>query len=71
MHPIPSDMHYHWVLARMVSLKRDEMCELVEDAWRMVVAKSVAAAYGTSVLSDESSTTPTRRSRSIRRRHPA
>jgi len=45
MHPSQADMRYHWVLARMSELDHDEMRELVEDAWRMVVPKSVAAAY--------------------------
>ena len=45
MHPSASDMRYHWVLARLTTLDRKEMRELVEDAWRMVVPKSVAAAY--------------------------
>jgi hypothetical protein len=45
MHPIPSDMRYHWVLARLAALQPEEMRELVVDAWRMVVPKSVAAAY--------------------------
>jgi len=47
MHPSRADMRYHWVLARMSELDPDEMRELVEDAWRMVVPKSVAAAYAT------------------------
>ena len=45
MHPTPSDMRYHWVLARMAALDHDEMRELVVDAWRMVVPKRIAAAY--------------------------
>jgi hypothetical protein len=45
MHPTPADMRYHWVLARMSALELREMRELVIDAWRMVVPKSVAAAY--------------------------
>jgi hypothetical protein len=45
MRPTPSDMRYHWVLARMAALDPEEMRELVVDAWRMVVPKSVAAAY--------------------------
>ena len=45
MHPSRADMRYHWVLARMSALDHDEMRELVEDAWRMVVPKSVAAAH--------------------------
>ena len=45
MLPSRSDMRYHWVLARLAALDRQEMTELVEDAWRMVVPRSVAAAY--------------------------
>jgi hypothetical protein len=45
MHPIPSDMRYQWVLARLAALEHHEMRELVIDAWRMVVPKSVASAY--------------------------
>ena len=45
MHPSKSDMRYHWVLARMSALEPQEMRELVEDAWRMVVPKSVAEAH--------------------------
>jgi hypothetical protein len=47
LHPGQADMRYHWVLARMSELDPDEMRELVEDAWRMVVPKSVAASYAT------------------------
>ncbi len=46
LQPEPADMRYHWVLARLDALEPQEMRELVEDAWRMVVPKSVAAAYG-------------------------
>jgi hypothetical protein len=45
MHPSQSDMRYHWVLARLSALDPGEMRELVVDAWRMVVPRSVAAAY--------------------------
>jgi len=45
MHPGRSDMRYHWVLTRLSALDEQEMQELVEDAWRMVVPRSVAAAY--------------------------
>ncbi|HEX9363030.1 MAG TPA: MmcQ/YjbR family DNA-binding protein [Candidatus Dormibacteraeota bacterium] len=45
MHPIASDMRYQWVLARLAALEHREMRELVIDAWRMVVPKSVASAY--------------------------
>ena len=43
VHPIKSDLRYHWVLARPSALDENEMRELVVDAWRMVVPKSVAA----------------------------
>jgi hypothetical protein len=45
MQPSKSDLRYHWVLVRMASIDEREMRELVLDAWRMVVPKSVAAAY--------------------------
>ena len=45
MHPSASDMRYHWVLARLSALEEAEMRELVLDAWRMVVPKSVAAGF--------------------------
>ena len=47
LHPSRADMRYHWVLARMSELDQKEMRELVEDAWRMVVPKSVAEAHST------------------------
>ena len=43
--PIPSDERYNWVQARLASLDLDELRELVEDAWRMVVPKRVAAEH--------------------------
>jgi hypothetical protein len=43
--PRLSDQRFHWVHARMAALGRDEMRELVTDAWRMVVPKRVAAAH--------------------------
>ncbi len=43
--PIPSDERYHWVRARLSALSQKEMRELVIDAWRMVVPKSVAAEH--------------------------
>ena len=45
MMPSRSDLRYHWVDVRMAAIDREEMRELVLDAWRMVVPKSVAAAY--------------------------
>ena len=43
--PKRSDMRYNWVVARLDALDLDEMRELVLDAWRMCVPKSVAAQY--------------------------
>ena len=45
MLPEGGDLRYHWVLVRMDAIDEKEMRELVLDAWRMVVPKSVAAAY--------------------------
>ncbi|MFI7444638.1 MmcQ/YjbR family DNA-binding protein [Nonomuraea indica] len=42
--PPESDLRYNWVCARMAVLDHDEMCELVVEAWRMVVPKKVYAA---------------------------
>lgn len=43
--PIPSDLRYHWVRVWLDAIDRDEMRELVIDAWHMVVPKRVAAEY--------------------------
>ena len=40
-----SDQRFNWVHAWTAALDEDEMHELVVDAWRMVVPKSVAAAH--------------------------
>ena len=45
MMPEQSDMRYHWVVVRLGAIDDDEMREIVLDAWRMVVPKSVAAAH--------------------------
>ena len=45
MQPSQGDLRYHWVLARLEALDQNEMRELVVDAWRMVVPKSVASGY--------------------------
>ena len=41
--PEPSDLRYNWVVVRLAAIDLAEMRELVLDAWRMVVPKSVAA----------------------------
>ncbi|MQY35028.1 hypothetical protein SRB17_30000 [Streptomyces sp. RB17] len=43
--PGESDMRFNWVVARLDALDVTEMSELVVDAWRMCVPKSVAAAH--------------------------
>src|SRR4051794_11367927 len=43
--PRPSDERYNWVHAWTAELDEPEMRELVLEAWRMVVPKSVAAAH--------------------------
>jgi len=40
--PPQSDMRYNWVVVRLAAIDDDEMRELVLDAWRMCVPKSVA-----------------------------
>jgi hypothetical protein len=41
--PATADLRYNWVEVRLDSINEAEMRELVVDAWRMVVPKSVAA----------------------------
>jgi hypothetical protein len=43
--PGAGDMRYNWVCARLDALDRDEMEELVVDAWRMCVPKRVASDF--------------------------
>jgi hypothetical protein len=43
--PGQNDLRFHWVVARMAALDADEMREIVLDAWRMVVPKSVAREF--------------------------
>lgn len=43
--PRESDLRFNWVRARLAALDRDEMQELVLDAWQMVVPKKVIAAH--------------------------
>lgn len=41
--PDPVDVRYNWLQVRMSAIDYAEMRDLVVDAWRMVVPKSVAA----------------------------
>ena len=45
MQPDRSDLRYNWVLVRLAAIDEIEMKELVIDAWRMVVPKSIAATH--------------------------
>lgn len=45
MMPSKGDMRYNWALVRLDTIDLPEMRELVLDAWRMVVPKSVAQAF--------------------------
>ena len=43
--PSASDMRFNWVHADLAVLDPEEACELVIDAWRMVVPQKVSRAY--------------------------
>ena len=45
MLPRAGDMRYNWVVVRLAEIDRDEMVEIVIEAWRMVVPKKVFNAY--------------------------
>ena len=49
MLPRPSDMRYNWVHVRLDAIDLVELREIVVEAWRMCVPKSVAA----TVLGDD------------------
>ena len=41
--PRPSEMRWNWIVVRLAAIDREELRELLEDAWRMVVPRGVAA----------------------------
>ena len=43
--PRPSDLRFNWVCVRLDAIDRDELRDLVVNAWRMCVPKKIAAAY--------------------------
>jgi hypothetical protein len=45
--PSESDMRYHWAHVRLARIDRDEMIDLVENAWALCVPKRVAEEYAT------------------------
>jgi hypothetical protein len=46
--PSESDLRYHWAHVRLAAIDADEMRDLVEDAWALVVPKRVAEEYAAS-----------------------
>jgi hypothetical protein len=48
--PETADLRYNWLVARLDALDEQELCELVLDAWRMVVPKRLAAASDAELL---------------------
>jgi len=45
MMPLPGDLRYQWVRARLPALDQEELRELLIDAWCMVMPKTIAAAW--------------------------
>ena len=43
--PGQGDLRWNWAVVRLSAIDAEEMRELVLDAWRLVVPKSVAAGY--------------------------
>ena len=43
--PRASDMRFNWVVVRLDAIDAQELRELVEEAWEMVVPKKVSSAY--------------------------
>ena len=43
--PTGVDLRYHWLIVRMGAIDQDEMRELVQDAWSMVVPQRVIDEY--------------------------
>ena len=43
--PKKSDLRYHWVVVRLKQIDEEELYEIVIEAWRMVVPKTVAREY--------------------------
>jgi hypothetical protein len=43
--PVKSDERYNWVRLRLAAIDATQLREIIEDAWRMVVPKRVAAEH--------------------------
>lgn len=46
--PRASELRYNWIVVDLAAIDREELAELLEDAWRMVVPKKVADQFGDS-----------------------
>ena len=44
-YPSESDMRFHWIHVSLAAIDADEMRDLVEEAWSMVVPKFLAEQY--------------------------
>lgn len=52
MLPRPSDMRYQWVVVRLDAIDVQELRELVEEAWAMVVPKKVSGPHFERIMRD-------------------
>jgi hypothetical protein len=43
--PSESDMRFNWIHVSLAAIDADEMCDLVEEAWAMVVPKYLSEQY--------------------------
>jgi len=43
--PNAADLRYRWCVVRLCAIDREELREIIEDAWRMVVPKRVAVEH--------------------------
>lgn len=43
--PKPRDLRYQWCVLRLAAIDHAELREIIEDAWRMVVPKRLAAEH--------------------------
>jgi len=41
--PVRSDERYNWMIVRLTEIDREELREIVQESWRMVVPKRLAA----------------------------
>ena len=68
MLPRPSDMRYNWVHVRLDAIDLVELREIVVEAWRMCVPKSVAAGAWRRSLDPIANVQPLRRHADVDRR---